>query len=103
MSFLPNSPDLRAHILSEQFTNDSIVVTLAWTVEGHLLYNSLCEVDVHVVPQIVTTFNFSGRTTVQFQVVYDIWYNVSVIVSALCGQRNVTYFTMMLHYGEYDH
>ena len=53
--------------------------------DDHLTYNLLYEVDVQVVPQVETTFNFSGRARVQFQVVYDVWYNMSVIASALCG------------------
>ena len=60
--------------------------------EGHLTYSSLYEVDVQVVPQVARdniNFNFIGRARVQFQVVYDIWYNMSVIALALCGQRNV--------------
>ena len=71
--------------MSEQFTNNGVVVTLAWMLEGHLTYSSLYEVDLQVVPQVETTFNFSGRARVQFQVVYDIWYNMNVIALALCG------------------
>ena len=88
--------------MSEEFINDGVIVTPAWTLEGHLPHKSVYEFNVQLVSQVVT-FNFSGRAKVQFQVAYDIWYNASVIASARCGQRNVTSFTMILHYGKYDH
>ena len=80
----------------EQFERDGVTVILEWTLEYSGTFYSY---HVTVVPS-VAILTYSGRVRVQLKVSYDVSYNISVVASSLCGQRNVTAFTI-LHYGEY--
>ena len=81
--------------LSEKFERDGIIVTLEWSHENS---GTLYSYYVTVVPSVEIVF--IGRVKIQLKVSYDVLYNVSVVASSLCGQRNATTFTI-LHYGEY--
>ena len=77
-------------MVSEQFKNNSIVITVEWTVENGA-FNSLS-----VTPQALETVNFRPSSR-QLMLSYNVSYSVSVVAS-LCGQN--TSHSIELHYGE---
>jgi hypothetical protein len=68
-----------------EFETDGVTVTLEWD-----KLNPLYSVNVTVTPE--TQVNISGSTA-QLTVAYNVMYNVSIMISYLCGQNNVTVFS----------
>ena len=61
-----------------EFETDHVTITLEWNE-----LNPLFSVNVTVIPE--TQVNISGGT-VQLTVNYNVMYNVSIMISHLCGQ-----------------
>ena len=64
-----------------EFEDIGVTMTLEWDE-----LNPLYSVNVTVIPE--TQVNIS-RSTAQLTVTYNVMYNVSIIISHLCGQNNV--------------
>ena len=77
-------------VTSIQFENESVVVTLEWTVENGAFMG------LSVVP-MAESVNF-GPSSRQLMLSYNTSYNVSAVAS-LCGQYYSTR-SIELHYGE---
>lgn len=74
----------------EHFEGDIVTVTVEWMEENLIyLYN------ITVTPQAETTF--IGKATVQLKIIYNTFYNVSVITSSPCGSSNVTNLTDLFY------
>ena len=73
-----------------EFETDGVMITLEWDE-----LNPLYSVNVTVVPE--TRVNISGNTA-QLTVTYDVMYNVSIMISHLCGQDNVTVSSKEYYY-----
>ena len=86
----PPTPVIEVNVVSEQFKNNSIVITVEWTVENGA-FNSLS-----VVPQALETVNF-GPSSRQLMLSYSVSYSINTVAS-LCGQN--TSHSIELHYGE---
>ena len=76
---------------SIQFENESVVVTLEWTVENGAFMG------LSVAPMAESAVNL-GPSSRQLMLTYDISYNVNAVAS-LCGQYYSTR-SIELHYGE---
>ena len=77
--------------MSEQFENETVIITLEWTVQNGAFHG------ISVDPQDLVDSVYTGPTTIQLIVSYNTLYNVSA-VATLCGQ-NSSHF-LELHYGE---
>ena len=84
------TPVIEVNVVSEQFEDNSIVISVEWTVENGR-FNSLS-----VVPQALETVNF-GPSSRQLMLSYNVSYSVSVLAS-FCGQN--TSHSIELHYGK---
>ena len=85
-----NSPEVRIHTESVEFSMGSLSLILDWIPQKRASYN------VSTVPE--TTVNFISRTSIHLILLYFTEYNVS-ISAMLCGQNTASTF-VKLHYGE---
>ena len=85
----PPIPTVEVTVRSEQFKNESVVVTLEWTVVNGAFMG------LSVVP-MAATVNL-GPSSRQLMLSYNTSYNVTV-VARLCGQYSS--HSIELHYGE---
>ena len=79
---LHDLPELVVQERLVEFETDGVTITLEWDE-----LNPLYSVYVTVVP--ATRVNISGSTA-KLIVTYNVMYNVSIMISHLCGQNNVT-------------
>ena len=90
------APNIELALISEEFKNDSIVLSLEWTVEnGTGAFSGL-----NIVPQAgIMNLGPSSSTRLYRQLVisYNTSYNISVVAS-LCGWYSS--HSIELHYGE---
>ena len=84
---LRHLPELNVRERHIEFETDGVTITLEWV--------ELYSVNVTVVP--ATQVNIS-RSTAQLTVTYDVMYNVSIMISHLCGQNNVTVLSKEYYY-----
>ena len=82
-------PVIEVTVGSIQFENETVVVTLQWTVENGVFSG------LSVIPQ-VEIMNL-GPSSRQVMLFYNTSYNVSAVAS-LCGQYSSN--STQLHYGE---
>ena len=75
--------------ISEQFRPKDISVTLEWTGTNGVSYS------VSADPEVVV--NYTGRSSAQITVSYDIEYNISVVAS-LCGITTTNF--AIIHHGK---
>ena len=73
-----------------EFEKEDVTVTLEWDE-----LNSLHSVNVSVIPE--TQVNISSSTA-RLTMAYNVTYNVSIVVSHLCEQNNVTIFSETYYY-----
>ena len=73
----------------EDYSADNITVIVEWTQEG-VSYN------ITVVPMV--SIRFTGNTSVQFEVLYDIEYNVSFVTAC----RSIAANYIQLFYGKWS-
>ena len=73
-----------------EFETDGVTITLEWDE-----LNPLYSVNVTVIP--IIRVNISGSTA-QLTVNYNVMYNVSVMISHLCGQNNVMVLSKKYYY-----
>ena len=70
----------------EHFESTNVTVIIKWMEENPFyLYH------ITVIPQVEVTF--TGRVQVQLNVLYNTFYNVSVVASSPCGLGNATNIT----------
>ena len=92
LSFIIYPTDIILNV-REQVTEhekDGTLVILEW---DNII--PLYSINVSVIPEIQV--NISGSMA-KLKVIYNIMYNVSVIVSLPCGQNSVTVFTQLYYY-----
>ena len=97
--FINYDVDLEITVLTEEFEQDGVTVTLEWTEE-----NSLYSYDVIVSPELdVMVINYFGRFSVRLKVPYNRLYNVSVAAMPPCQRNNMaTFIGPSLYYTEYS-
>ena len=86
------APNIEVALISEDFKNDSIVLTLEWTVENGAF------IGLNVVPQAEIMNLGSSNRTGQLVISYNTSYNISGVAS-LCGRYSS--HSIELHYGEF--
>ena len=86
----PPIPVVQVNVVSELFNNNSIVITLEWTVENGTFNN------LSVVPEALESINI-GASIRLLMISYNIIYNVTAVAS-LCGQYST--HSVQLYYGE---
>ena len=87
---LHHLPELNVRERFVEFETDGVTITLEWDE-----LNPLYSVNVTVLPE--AQVNISGSTA-QLTVNYNVIYNVSIMVSHLCGQNNVTVLSEEYYY-----
>ena len=87
---LHHLPELNVQERLIEFEDVGVRITLEWNE-----LNPLYSVNFTVVPE--TRVNISGSTA-QLTVNYNVMYNVSVMISHLCGQNNVMVLSKKYYY-----
>ena len=80
-----------AIITSEEFGSDNVTITVEWTLEEGATYQII------VVPQI--SINFTGGSSIQLILPYNINYNLSLETALPCHQ---THSYVRLFYGKFN-
>ena len=80
-----------AVITSEEFGSDNVTVTVEWTQEG-------ATYQIIVVPQ--TPINFTGESSIQLILSYNINYNLSMESALPCQHQAQSH--VLLFYGEFN-
>ena len=84
------NPDINVREQVAEFGKENVTVILEWDE-----LNSLHFINISVIPE--TQVNISSSTA-RLKMPYNVTYNVSVMVSHLCEQNNVTIFTEAYYY-----
>jgi hypothetical protein len=83
-------PELNVQERLIEFETDSITITLEWDE-----LNPLYSMSVTVTPEAQVNISSS---TARLRMAYNMTYNVSVMISHLCGQNSVTVFSEVYYY-----
>ena len=82
-----------------EFEDDGVTITLEWDEVTHPLYSVI----VTVIPEAQMN---ASSSTAHLIFAYNVMYNVSIMISHLCVQNNVTIFSEVYYYynnsGEYQ-
>jgi hypothetical protein len=85
-------PEISVHVREQaaEFETDGVTVILEWD-ELNPLYSA----NVSVTPEAQVNISSS---TARLTLAYNETYNVSIMISYLCGQNSVTVFTAVYYY-----
>jgi hypothetical protein len=86
----PEIADIYVREQAVEFEKEDVTVILEWDE-----LNPLHSVNVSVTPEAQVNISSS---TARLTMAYNVTYNVSVMVSHLCGQNSVTIFTEVYYY-----
>jgi hypothetical protein len=89
-NILHSDINVRVREQAIHFEIDDITVILEWDE-----LNPLHSVNVSVTPEAQVNISSS---TARLTMAYNVTYNVSVVISYLCGQNSVTVFTELYYY-----
>ena len=83
----------------EQFTSNSVMVILEWSLSNSPIYYQqlLRNVSVTVIPHLEMITTFIGNMSIQLTLPYNTLYNVSVTQPGICGQPNQTAFIELFY------
>ena len=86
---------LSVHIISEEYEDDNVIVTLRWTRNQQLQGGDILSYNASVLPSVPLIFN---GTSLELALEYNTEYNLTVEADIQCGP-NATGF-ISLNYGE---